>query len=317
MSLTNTPFEPLDPNHSSADASRRPLPAAVLPCDEVAALIPAYSLGAIDPEEAAAVNRRLSACSEAAAALADYGKMAEALLYTAPPRQAPPQLAQRLRTVIGMPPADVQRPATRGNPLVGARGVRPVYRNPSPPVGPTGGSLSPFDLAPPTPKAARRWSFVNGVATAAGILLVAMNLTLWAQNQQLHAQQEALAAQLMQQNKALIFLAAEEPQEVILPAAQENSEAQADVLWNNTLGIAVVYVRDFPELPPDQAYQLWLRKDDQRISPGLFTVEKGGMGIFVFPIEQSLDFYDIMGITPEPAGGSPGPTGSPVVRGPV
>lgn len=311
MSLTNTPFEPLDPNHSSADASHRPLPAAVLPCDEVAALIPAYTLGVTDPEEAAAVNRRLSACPNAAAELAEYGKMAEALLYAAPPRQAPPRLAQRLQAAIRLQPAGAQRPVVRRNPLLGSRSVRPAYR---PPIG---DDLSPFGLTTPTPKPARRWSFANGLVTAAGILLVAMNLTLWAQNQQLRVQQEALAAQLMQQNKALIFLAAEEPQEVILPAAQENSEAQADVLWNNTLGIAVVYVRDFPELPPDQAYQLWLRKDDQRISPGLFTVEKGGMGIFVFPIEQSLDFYDIMGITPEPAGGSPGPTGSPVVRGPV
>jgi hypothetical protein len=311
MSSTNTPFEPLDPNSSSVDASRRPLPAAALPCDKVAALIPAHSLGATDPEEAVMVNRRLNACPDASAELADYGKLTEALLYAAPPRQAPPQLAQRLRAAIGAP-----RPTVRSNPLLGARGARAAYQPAPSPVAPMAEALAPFNLTPP-PKPVRRWSFVNGLVTAVGAFLVVANLALLIQNQQLHARQEALEAELMQQNKALIFLAAEEPQEVILPAAQENSTAQADVLWNNTLGIAVVYVRDFPELPPDQAYQLWLRKDDTRTSPGLFTVEPGGMGIFVFPIEQSLDFYDLMGITPEPAGGSPGPTGSPVVRGPL
>lgn len=274
-------------------------------------MIPAHSLGATDPEEAAMVKRRLSACPDAAAELAAYEQLTEALLYAAPPRSAPPPLAQRLRAAIGAP-----RPAARGNPLLGARGARAAYQPAPPPVVQTVAPSSPFGLTLP-PKPARRWSFVTTLTTAAGVLLVAMNLTLLVQNQQLRVQQEALAAQLMQQNKALIFLAAEEPQEVILPAAQENSKAQADVLWNNTLGIAVVYVRDFPELPPNQAYQLWLRKDEQRTSPGLFTVEPGGMGIFVFPIEQSLDAYDVMGITPEPAGGSPGPTAPPVVRGPL
>ena len=311
MSSTNKPFEPLDPNSSAADASRRSSSATVLPCDEIAALIPAHSIGATDPEEATVLLGRLHACPDAATELADYGKLAEALLYAAPPRLAPPQLAQRLRAAIGAP-----RPVVRSNPLLGARGARPAYQPAPSPVASMTEPLAPFSLAPP-PKPVRRWSFVNGLVTAVGAFLVVANLALLIQNQQLHARQEALEAELMQQNKALIFLAAEEPQEVILPAAQENSTAQADVLWNNTLGIAVVYVRDFPELPPDQAYQLWLRKDDQRISPGLFTVETGGMGIFVFPIEQSLDFYDVMGITPEPAGGSPGPTGPPVVRGPV
>lgn len=311
MSSTNTPFEPLNPNSSSVDASRRPSPATALPCDEVAALIPAHSLGATDPEEAAMVNRRLHACPNAAAELADYGKLAEALLYAAPSRQAPPHLAQRLRAALG-----ASRPAAGNNPLLGARRAGLAYPSAPPPITPKTEPLSPYGLTPPS-KPARRWSFANGLMTAVGAFLVVANLALLIQNQQLHTRQEALEAELMQQNRALIFLAAEEPQEVILPAAQENSEAQADVLWNNTLGIAVVYVRNFPELPPDQAYQLWLRKDDTRTSPGLFTVEPGGMGIFVFPIEQSLDFYDLMGITPEPAGGSPGPTGSPVVRGPL
>lgn len=311
MSSTNTPFEPLDPNPASADASRQPLSAAVLPCDEVAALIPAHSLGATDPEEATMVNRRLNACPNAAAELAEYGKLAEALLYAAPSRQAPPQLGQRLRAAIEAP-----RPAVRGNPLLGARGTSAAYQPVPPLVTSTTESLSPYGLTPP-PKSTRRWSFANGLATAAGVLLLAFQLTLLVQNQQLRAQQEALATQLLQQNKALIFLAAEEPQEVILPATAENSDAQADVLWNNTLGIAVVYVRAFPELPPDRAYQIWLNKDGQRTSPGLFTVENGGMGIFVFPIEQSLDVYDVIGITPEPAAGSPGPTAPPIVRGPV
>lgn len=318
MSPVNRPFEQFDPNDSSSNASHGQTPdvnashgqtpATLLPCDDVADLIPAYSIGATDPEEAAAVHARLSACPPVAVALADYSKIAEALLYAAPPQRAPDHLVKQLRSAIGAPsvtPLPIHPLAKRQPPI--ALRTDAV----------TGHKPSPFTLVTPAPKARRRWTFGRSLATAASLLLVGLNVALLVQNQQLRTRQEQLETELNQQNKALIFLAAEEPQEVVLPAAQENSEAQADVLWNSSLGIAVVYVRAFPDLPPDKAYQIWLRKDDQRTSPGLFTVDRGGMGIFVFPIEQSLDLYDGIGITPEPAGGSPGPTAPPVVRGPI
>lgn len=307
MSLVNRPFEQFDPNDSSSGVPRGQTSATPLPCDEVVDLIPAYSIGATDPEEATAVHGRLRACPTAATALADYSKIAEALLYAAPPQQAPTHLANQLRAAIGALPvaSSPVHPLKRQTPVSLRTEVTPSTKP------------SPFTLVTPAPKSVWRWTFGRTLATAASLLLVGLNLALLIQNQQLRTHQEQLAVELNQQNKALIFLAAEEPQEVILPAAQENSLAQADVLWNSSLGIAVVYVRAFPELPPDKAYQIWLNKDGQRTSPGLFTVESGGMGIFVFSIEQSLDRYDAIGITPEPAGGSPGPTAPPVVRGPV
>lgn len=302
MSAANTPFEQSDPNTPRTEAARRPSSATGLPCDDVIALIPAYSIGATDPEEAAAVNTHLASCPTAPANLAQYSKIAEALLYAAPPKQAPAHLAAKLSADVGMPsvPRRVPRlgPETRPRLFSAAQAKR-----------------SPFTLVPsPAPKPVRRWAFRHLLTTAASLLLVLFNVALLVQNQQLRTRQEQIAAELDRQNRALIFLAAEEPQEVILPAAQDNSSAQADVLWNNDLGVAVVYVRAFPELPPDMAYQLWLRKGEQRTSAGLFTVDASGMGILVFPIEESLDGYDAMGITPEPAGGSPGPTAPAVVR---
>lgn len=308
MNSANGSFEQFEPEDSSKPmGAQGQTPAALLPCDEVADLIPAHSIGATDPEEAAVVRARLGACNKAAAELADYSKIAETLLYTAPVQRAPAQLANRLRESIST------RPATPAH-------VNPLTKRPSPvmsrPAAVANHNVSPL-LMTPAPKPARRWTFLRTAAAAASLLLVGLNMTLLVQNQQLRAHQEEIAAELAQQNRALIFLAAEEPHEVILPAAQENSLAQADVLWNSSLGVAVVYVRAFPELPPDKAYQIWLNKDGQRTSPGLFTVENGGMGIFVFSITEPLDSYDAIGITPEPASGSLGPTAPPVVRGPV
>ncbi len=293
MGLTNTPFEQSDPNNSEQPGAQASQPAAtVLPCDAVIELVPAYSIGATDPEESFVVTGRLAVCPQAIVELAGYTKVAEGLLYGAPLRKAPPALAHRLRAAIGAP------------------NIVPAL----PPNKP-----SHYTLLPPSPPRppARRWSFGRILANAAGVVLIAMNIALLVQNQQLRASQERLATELAQQNRALIFLAAEEPKEVLLPAAQENSNAQADVLWNDSLGVAIIYVRDFPTLPPDMVYQLWLNKDGVRTSGGLFTVDEQGMGIMVFPIERAIDAYDRMGITPEPAGGSPGPTAPAIVRGPV
>lgn len=303
MSSANTPFEPFDSNDSVSNASAQQTPATVLSCDDVVELIPAYSIGAADPDEAAAINLRLHDCPPATAELVAYTKIAEALLYAAPPKQAPARLAAALRAASSAP-----RTSTGGADTAPKAAPRKVVSK----------KMAPFTLVPtPAPKPRRRWSFGPSVAVAVALLLVAFNVTLLVQNQQLRTRQEQLATEVDRQNRALIFLAAEEPQEVILPAAQENSDAQADVLWNNSLGVAVIYVRAFPALPPDMAYQLWLRKGEQRTSAGLFTVDDSGMGLLVFPIEESLDAYDMMGITPEPAGGSPGPTAPAVVRGPV
>jgi hypothetical protein len=76
----------------------------------------------------------------------------------------------------------------------------------------------------------------------------------------------------------------------------------------------MLYAKEFPQLQPDQVYQLWLTDNGERESGGLFTVDQNGTGVLVFPVTRPMDSLDSMGITPEPAGGSPGPTSRPVVR---
>jgi len=308
MSLANTPFEPFDSNDSPSGTARQQPPAPLLSCDKVGDLIPAHAIGATDPEEVMVVNVRLAACPTATAELVNYGKLTEALLYTAPPQQAPAHLTAKVAAAV----AATQIHSSTTAPI--ARSSTVLGRLPHKSTKPSPFTLIPTTSKPPSKPLLQRWSFARTFATAASLLLVGMNLGLMVQNQQLRSRMEQLAVELDQQTKALIFLAAEEPIEVVLPSAQENSEAQADVLWNNSLDIAVVYVRAFPTLPPDMAYQLWLRKGEQRTSAGLFTVDANGIGILVFPIEESLDGYDAMGITPEPSAGSPGPTAPAVVR---
>jgi anti-sigma-K factor RskA len=62
-------------------------------------------------------------------------------------------------------------------------------------------------------------------------------------------------------------------------------------------------------------YQLWLIRGGQRTSGGVFSIrdEKDGYGYLVVQAPDSLLSYDSFGVTIEPHGGSPGPTGNKVM----
>ena len=74
-------------------------------------------------------------------------------------------------------------------------------------------------------------------------------------------------------------------------------------------------VEDLPALKADQQYQLWLIKDGQRTNGGIFSVNDHGYQSVTIEAPQPLQSYSAFGITIEPAGGSPGPTGPKVLGG--
>jgi anti-sigma-K factor RskA len=76
---------------------------------------------------------------------------------------------------------------------------------------------------------------------------------------------------------------------------------------------ATLTVNDLPQLDPDNQYQLWLIKDGQRISGGVFSVNANGWQKLTIDTPQPLSDYAAFGVTIEPAGGSPGPTGERVL----
>jgi anti-sigma-K factor RskA len=62
-------------------------------------------------------------------------------------------------------------------------------------------------------------------------------------------------------------------------------------------------------------YQLWLIRDGERTSGGVFSVTADGYGVLQVEAPLPLVSYQSFGITVEPAGGSPGPTGKKVLGG--
>ena len=68
-------------------------------------------------------------------------------------------------------------------------------------------------------------------------------------------------------------------------------------------------------LDSQQQYQLWLVKDGKRTSGGVFSVNSSGYGWLRIESQTNLLEFQSFGVTIEPKGGSPSPTGAKVLGG--
>ncbi len=164
----------------------------------------------------------------------------------------------------------------------------------------------------------RRWRLPSRwVAAAAILLLLLSNGYWWREVDRARDGERQVAARLDDQNTLLASLSTGSTQHITLPPADSAGagDTAASLIWNPQTQTGVLYARQFPLLAPDMAYQIWLIQGEGRISPGLFHVNPDGMSVFVFTTDAPLDTFDAIGITPEPADGSPGPTAPPVVFG--
>jgi anti-sigma-K factor RskA len=77
----------------------------------------------------------------------------------------------------------------------------------------------------------------------------------------------------------------------------------------------VLVVDRMPPLAPGQEYQLWLERDGQSTSGGVFPVDESGYRGVRIAAADSLFEYTAVRVTIEPAGGSAAPTGEQVLGG--
>lgn len=78
---------------------------------------------------------------------------------------------------------------------------------------------------------------------------------------------------------------------------------------------AVLVTSGLDHLPPDRAYQVWFLRGGQPVPNALFRVAGGGRGRQVVHAPTRLEDFEVVAVTPEPAGGSPAPTGPIVLMG--
>ena len=137
-----------------------------------------------------------------------------------------------------------------------------------------------------------------------------------AENTRLRQAHEQLVAELDQRELALELMRARDVGWVRMndPDEPEASPSFAWLVYSPGDRGGVILASGFPELQPNMTYQLWASGDAGRISLGLFDVDANGQGAITFQLPDDLSQFRSMGITPEPATGSPGPTSPAVVR---
>jgi anti-sigma-K factor RskA len=145
------------------------------------------------------------------------------------------------------------------------------------------------------PRLAPAWAAAGALVLA---ILIGFNALLWRQVRRLEARTERLRSQL-----------------VALEATESAPQARGLMIIDAGQQTATLVVEGLPALDPDRRYQLWLIRDGQRTSGGLFSVSPGGVGVLVVTAPQPLGNYQAFGVTVEPAGGSPGPIGPRVLGG--
>jgi anti-sigma-K factor RskA len=128
------------------------------------------------------------------------------------------------------------------------------------------------------------------------LLLVISNLVFWQRLRRLESTPPTI--------QQVIFLggtdAAPQATGVILVGGEDN---------NGTL-----VVNGLAPLDAGQQYQLWLVQGEDRDTGAIFSVVDSGENTIPIVAPQALPAYSRFGITIEPAGGSPGPTGAGVLR---
>lgn len=99
----------------------------------------------------------------------------------------------------------------------------------------------------------------------------------------------------------------------ILEGTAEFPQAEGLLVLNQGATTGTLIVDQLPLLDEGHEYQLWLIQGEARTSGGLFSVDDEGYGRLYVHLPAPLVDYSGLGVTIEPAGGSPQPTGPKVI----
>jgi len=144
-------------------------------------------------------------------------------------------------------------------------------------------------------------------ALAAVLIFVIFNLSLYRLTNQMLQTQEEMARQNQAYQTTFALLTYPESQIVVI----DDGEVYGTLVYDPHGQIAVLNVWGLENLPNGQDYQIWLIEPDQtRISGGVFqSSDQSAYVSFVIESPTSFESFVGLGVTIEPTGGIPGPTG--------
>ncbi len=153
------------------------------------------------------------------------------------------------------------------------------------------------------------WSRAAFGAVLGAVLIV--NLLVLGQNRAVAGQQQALAQRIADQQTAFALITY--PTTKI---AKVYGDGYGTLVYDPGQPVAVLNAWGLSPLPPTKTYQAWLvTANGDRVSGGLFQMPAGArFTTLVINSPSPLSNFVSVGVTVEPAGGSPAPTGPRVLR---
>jgi len=173
-------------------------------------------------------------------------------------------------------------------------------------------STTPASAPAPASPGARWRRWLDGLRTpgfALAAASAALALILLIGNIVLFARVQNLEDMLVASNQAGL-------QTLGLTGSEIAPQAWAILVMDKDAPSGLLVVDNLPPLDKIQAYQLWLiTPNGQRQNGGVFQVDEKGHGFLEIKSPNLLQKYAAFGVTIEPVGGSPAPTGPNVLKG--
>jgi anti-sigma-K factor RskA len=293
--------------------------------NQILDLLPAYALGALEPEEMLAVDAYLNQHQELLIRLRNAEEAAAHLAHAAPPAPLPETAKARLMSRIQ---ADLATP--EATPATAETVIRPKPAVPMPPQPSWWSRLRSLFTSP-------LWAGVSAAALLILLLSLFYIQQLQAQlngaNNQLGqledriSELETAKVQLEQANQNLLQQMQTDQARLMLIA---NADPDRTLQLSNPEGEpgagGTFYVRDdegllvwrgLEPLPQDKNYQLWLipPAEGAPVPAGLLEIEADTPDWLTVQIPPGAQNFAAVGVSIEPAGGSPAPTGPIVLLG--
>lgn len=256
---------------------------------DIEALLPFYALDALSDEERELVEKYLTEHPEARQQIKEMESAVSALPHGVTPVEPPREAKEALMARVA---ADVE--ARAHSSVQTAR--EPARR----------GSLFENFF--------RTLSLVT--AAVAIIWVILLNAQVLRLRNEIASLNDQVAAQSESINQIITNLPQTNPSNVItvsLKGTNVEPQAKGQLIANPESQSAVLVISGLPKLEPGKTYQVWLIDGGGPVSAGLLGVDENGQAVFIVTSNEQIGSFKSLGISVEPDGGSPQPTGDIVV----
>jgi len=243
-------------------------------CAEAMEFVDAYALGALENQEAAALQQHLSDCAPCREELSKSQRTAALLSLSVRIKEAPSRLRDRIL----------------------ARAESERY------------DLPAWRRLVPSRRTSTRALAVAGVGVLVfAVFLQAQLSNLRGDKDQLQEQLSAASSELEQQRQVLAVLSAQDTQKVSMESAALRSQAESTYNWSQDSAAGFIVCRNFPAQAPGRVYQVWFVTGERAETVATFVPQDGSCQI---PMDMSRMTWRPEGIaiSVEPQGGSNRPT---------